>query len=73
MQSSEANFILHKDFQEKESTPFRVVGGQGVRMVLRSEQMRGRQGGSACKTELSTELLPEVPEASKGVNKTELI
>lgn len=48
--SQEAKFVLHKDVRDRESTLARVVGDQGMRMVLGFEQMRGGEGGPAFRT-----------------------
>lgn len=48
--SQEAKFVFHKDVHDRESTLARVVGGQGMRIVLRFEQIRGGEGGPAFRT-----------------------
>lgn len=63
--SQEAKSVLHKDSQERENTPAQALGGQGMGMVLESEQRSRAEGGPSCRTGRS------VGRDSRGVQRSE--
>lgn len=46
VRNQEAEFILHKDSQERKNTLTQVLGSQGMGVVFESEQMNGGGGPS---------------------------
>ena len=49
VRSQDAKFVLRKVSHKKENSLSQVLGGQGMGMVLGSEQMSGGEGGCSCK------------------------
>lgn len=50
VRNQEAEFILHKDSQERKNTLTQVLGRQGLGVVFESEQMSRGEGGPSCRT-----------------------